>query len=328
MRPFLSDEMQPIREPRVGCRSFGFGEVRGINEARREVTAILSTPTIDRYGEVILPESVMKRLDGFKKNPVLLANHVHSADDGSSGIIGKWVEIGIRKLPGVGKAVVGTCRLMEDDPLAESWWQRFRQGVAVAFSIGFIVHGWEMRDIKHEGQTRRVRVFTDIELIEVSAVSVPACEDAVILAASLGAGGRGVPASMMEPDTGIHGPAGGANGLSRRRMNKQLSLSIGPLIRGEVSRALNTDPGSELCVLIQNIVELTVGSMRHPVLAPSSQKSSRATRAPSKPDDGLDDLLDGQTASAGKPGGAGTLSEGSFADGYFDEGLARRFSEV
>ncbi len=289
MRPFLSDQLQPLNGPQRGCRSFGVGEVRGINEQKRTVTAILSTPSIDRYGEIILPEAFLKRIDRFKRNPVMLANHVTAANTGASGIIGKWIDIGVRKVPGVGQALVGTCRFMEDDELAESWWQRFRQGMAVAFSVGMIIHAWEARPVKQDkGETRSVRVYTDVELLEVSAVSVPANQDAVVLAASLGAAGRGVPASAMSPDADIAGllggsdglpgalpgASGGGGGLSGRRLSKTLSRSIPAIVQAEVRKLLSVEPGNELHCLIQEVAEQTAHEMRHVIPSVSSKKQS------------------------------------------------------
>ena len=326
MRPYLSDHLQPLDGPSVGCRSFGVCEVRGVNQQAREVTAILSAPTVDAYGDIVLPEAVMKRLDRFKKNPVLLANHVHTADDGGSGIVGKWISIGIQKVPGIGRCVVGTCRFMDNDALAESWWQRFRQGMAVAFSIGFIVRGYEIRDIKHDGTTKRVKVFTDIELLEVSCVSVPACADAVVLAASLGGSGRGVPASAMQPDAdigGLLGGSGGDSGLSRRRMDKTLSRSISAIVQAEVRKQLNTDPGGELYNLIQDVAGCTAAICGPSARTASSKQSRRVVNhAPSKPANGIDELLGApRTAGTGKSGGAGKVSQRAFADAYFDDDL-------
>jgi hypothetical protein len=47
-------------------------------------------------------------------------------------------------------------------------------------SVGFITHAFEMREMEFDGSTQRVRVFTDVELIEISAVAIPANRESLI----------------------------------------------------------------------------------------------------------------------------------------------------
>ena len=259
-RPFLGNQGELLDSPAKGCRSLAFGEVREVNVERREVTAILSTPAVDRYEEVVLPSAYLKRLDRFKTNPVLCANHVYSAADGSPGVIGVWTEIEVRRVPGVGEALVGTCRFMEDDELAEKWWQRYRQGVAKAFSVGFLIHSYEVRSMQDEegGKEKRVRTYTDVELIEVSAVTIPANPEAISLAVTASARGGVMPSSVLDPDT-----IGDDTAPSNRELRKQIARHVRPVVREVIGKelrpalreVLNTDPGGEMSNFIQDVID-------------------------------------------------------------------------
>ena len=206
---------------------------------------MLSTTTIDRYGDSLVPDGF--DLTDFKRNPVLIANHQYGGPEGSPGSVGRWVKIGVEDVKGVGRALVGTCEFMRDDDLAERWWQRFVQGVAAAFSVGFIVRAHELREIEVGGKATRVRVFTDMELLEVSCVTVPANPDAVVLAASVAGRSLLTPepaglddvAALLDERGNDGDTGGGGGGMSARRVNKVLSRSLAPLVRAAVAQALN-----------------------------------------------------------------------------------------
>lgn len=122
-----------------------------------------STAGIDRDGEVILP-TAFKNLDKYlKTNPVVLFAH------------DRWK-------PPVGKAVAG--RIMEnalqleivfaETELGKELRYLYENGFMNAFSVGFIPKKW---DVTNNGG----RVYTEVELLEVSAVPVPANEAAVVI---------------------------------------------------------------------------------------------------------------------------------------------------
>src|SRR5689334_11369618 len=98
-------------EPVPGSRGFTPFTVKGIDSATRTVRALVSTPNVDRYEEVIVPEAFEKHLDGFMNNPVMLAAHSHGGQDGSPSVIGQWIDMKVTKdgLFGVGK-------FLKDDP--------------------------------------------------------------------------------------------------------------------------------------------------------------------------------------------------------------------
>ena len=137
------------------------------NEVTKQIEAILkrqdgtyqiwaSTKDEDRDGEIILP-SAFKNLEAYlKTNPVILFGHQHYQ-------------------PPVGKAVAGRIKdkgLVLDIVFAETEFGKeikylYDEGFMNSFSVGFIPKAWDV-----DGENRRV--FTDVELLEVSAVPVPA----------------------------------------------------------------------------------------------------------------------------------------------------------
>lgn len=243
MRRYLDDDDRILCEPVAGCRAFNIGEVRGIDKKNRCVTAVLSSETIDRYGEMI--DQDCWEMEAFRRNPICLANHMHTGSGGEPPSVGRWISIGVENIKGVGKALVGTVQFMEDDDLAERWWQRFVQGVVTSFSVGFISHATEMRNFQDgNGQTRRVLCHKRCELLEVSCVSCPANPDAVILAASA----RGRQALNLGPDDdlaellaevrGDDGDASG-DGLSNRQLNKKIARAVGPMVKRMLQEGLS-----------------------------------------------------------------------------------------
>jgi hypothetical protein len=60
--------------------------------------------------------------------------------------------------------------------LSEQYWQLYSTGFMRAVSIGFLPKAW--RDVLEDG--KRIREFTEVELLEISAVAVPANPDALV----------------------------------------------------------------------------------------------------------------------------------------------------
>lgn len=169
-------------EPAVGDCACTEMQVRKIDEASRTVDAVVSTAEVDRYEEIVEPRAFKKWLKHFKANPVMLAAHEHSAwSTAEPTVIGKWLDIQITP-----DAVLAKAQFMPDDALAEKYWRRYRDGYMKAFSVGFIAHSWEMREFDVDGgkAKKRLRVFTEAELLEISPVAVPANRGALARAAS------------------------------------------------------------------------------------------------------------------------------------------------
>jgi HK97 family phage prohead protease len=212
--------------PATGDLGCSRGVVRKIDAANRTLDAVVSTPNVDRYEEIVLPAAFEKWLGRFMENPVFIAGHQYGGRSGEPTVIGHWKEMRVAEEGVVGKAVFA------DTPLANQYWQLYEQGHMRAFSVGWITHGWEWRDpndIKAIAKATgpKIRVFTEVELIEVSAVAIPANRESLVRAASALRGG--------EPD--------GAT----------LPESLMPAIREEITKTL-TDPLGPVDSLIREVV--------------------------------------------------------------------------
>lgn len=126
-----------------------------------EVTAIASTSTVDRQGEIIEVEGW--DIKDFKKNPIILWGHDHSQlplgtatktwIDGTGKSAKLMIKIAFQEVTELGRAVK---QLVSD-------------GVLKTLSVGF-------QPIDGEGNT-----YTKQKLLEVSVVNVPANPDAMML---------------------------------------------------------------------------------------------------------------------------------------------------
>ena len=125
-------------------------------------TAVASTPTTDRHGEIVSADGW--DLANFKKNPVLLWSHDHKIP-----AIGRaekvWVE-------GKGKSArlmfKGRWQTVTEQGRAIA--QLVKDGILNSFSVGF-------KPFDMDGNT-----FTKQELLEISLVNVPANPEAMMLA--------------------------------------------------------------------------------------------------------------------------------------------------
>ena len=237
----ILDPAQRAATPHAGQIGYvrAFAQPESIDTENRRIRFVCSTRNIDRYGEIVEPEAFRASLDTFRANPVFMAGHVYVAPSGKPTSIGHWPEIGITS-----DGLEGVAEFMADDELAEDYWKRYSRGVQKAVSVGFIVHAWRMEDREVEGQRQRVRVFTDVELIEVSAVAIPANRQSLVRAAGLYAGGMRAAAA-----------AGGAGALEG---GEELSKAIEPAIERVLERRLDASPGGYLSVLVQDVVESTL----------------------------------------------------------------------
>jgi|GEM_PF-1662587 len=139
--------------------------VKDIDKAKRRITAVVSTPELDRHEEVVLPEAFKDYMGVYMENPVVITSHQHRLDNGSSSVIGNTVGW---KIDSSGLTV--TIEFIEGTALGDEYWLLYSKKKQRAFSIGFIPHEHRYEDI--EGKS--VFVHTLIELIEISCVAVPA----------------------------------------------------------------------------------------------------------------------------------------------------------
>jgi hypothetical protein len=152
----------------------------------REIVATISTTSVDRDGDVVLPSGADLR--NFWKIPTVLMSHDHTTIP-----VGRVPKGGIRTTP---NALIAKAEMLERPKTlpANVEWQPdtlldlFKQGAPLGFSIGFRVKPDGFRyatdkDQKAFGDDAK-RVITAWELLEFSVVAIPANQDAVAMAVS------------------------------------------------------------------------------------------------------------------------------------------------
>lgn len=140
-------------------------ELKSIDVERRTITAVASTEVPDRYGDVVLQNGWV--LDNFLKNPVIPWGH-----DYKQPPIAKAIDIRVE-----GNKLVFTAQFPEKgiNPTADMVFDMYRTGFLKAFSVGFIPIEYEQNE--YGGYTYKKQ-----ELLEISAVTVPANQEALVMA--------------------------------------------------------------------------------------------------------------------------------------------------
>ncbi len=139
---------------------------KSVDSEKKTVTAYVSTYEWDRTMEKFSPGAW--DLENYKKNPVILWGH-----DGSNPPIGRAIDIK--------EDASGLFAVAEFDTASERGAEIFglyERGFLNAFSVGFIPKSHIMEPVP-EQNTKGV-VWTGAELLEFSAVSIPANPGAVI----------------------------------------------------------------------------------------------------------------------------------------------------
>ncbi len=144
--------------------------VKSVDTEKQRVTGIASSETIDRDGEIITIAALRKAIKGYMKNPVVLACHTHRTATGHSPTVGKVVEYQFK-----GKSLWVTVEFAKTE-LGEEYWTLYRDKVQRAFSIGFRATEPPKEEVI---DGKRVPVYTEIELYEISCVPVPSNRDAL-----------------------------------------------------------------------------------------------------------------------------------------------------
>jgi HK97 family phage prohead protease len=153
-----------------------------------------TTDDLDRQGERVLPSGVTN-LEHFLKYGSILADHNWSV----RAIIGKPLSAK------ASEKVLLIDIAFADTPLGQEIKYLFDEGFASSFSIGF------MPDMDKIDVIDGVRTFKSWELLEVSAVPVPANASATILRDA--ASRRGAPLSAIAKMLAAHEEADGEGGM-------------------------------------------------------------------------------------------------------------------
>jgi HK97 family phage prohead protease len=145
---------------------------------------VSSDETLDRYGEIISARGW--KLDNYQKNPVFQNNHqtgdiIHT--------LGRALLTEVRSLPSTINNQPSTVLFQriefatEANPVARIAYALYKGKFLSAVSVGFIPIRWEPGTEK----TSYRRKFVEQELLEVSAVSIPANPNALALGLKAGA---------------------------------------------------------------------------------------------------------------------------------------------
>lgn len=149
-------------------------EIKGINLDTHTVDAVVSTKKQDRMGDVVVPDAFSKNLKNYKTHPVLLSSHNYRE---LMSQIGKALSI---KVTDDGLEAKFEYFVGKGNPEADWAWVLAQKNMA-AFSIGFQGNKFEYIKEKDENGNEMItgRKFTEVELLEVSQVLVPANKDAL-----------------------------------------------------------------------------------------------------------------------------------------------------
>lgn len=150
-----------------------------IDPDRRTLTVIASDGSTDRAGDIVRPEGW--KLAAFRKNPVFLWQHRSSEPP-----IGRVQAIGVAKTGDHAGRLMATVEFLEAGvyELADLVFRLYQDGFLRAVSVGF--RPLKMQDILDAKGNWTGVEFLEQELLELSAVNVPANPNAVAVARSLG----------------------------------------------------------------------------------------------------------------------------------------------
>jgi len=148
-----------------------------IGDDDRTVTAIISTGAIDREQEILAPQGA--DFTQYEKNPVVLWAHDYRGEPIAKT---NWIKVHPKQSP---REIRAQMKFAET-PKAEQIYQLFKGGYLNAFSVGFIpkeYHKPEPDEIKKKPELAEAkRIYDEWELLEFSAVPVPANPEALAVA--------------------------------------------------------------------------------------------------------------------------------------------------
>lgn len=144
-------------------KAYSTFKIKTFDEDKREISGVASTPTPDRSHDIVVPDGAK-----FAKEIPMLWQHDHDKP------------IGIARLdPPTEAGITFSARIEKiDEPgelqkLLDKAWQTIKAGLVRGISIGF-------RSISHEYMDNGGMKFTEYEIYELSAVTVPANAEATI----------------------------------------------------------------------------------------------------------------------------------------------------
>jgi HK97 family phage prohead protease len=230
-------DLVKLHDSRRGVRALvevEVGEPKQISQKETEETKegaeavldfVASTGTLDRYQEVIEPAGW--RLEAYRRNPVF--QNAHNYGD-ILFTLGKAVSTEVRAVGGRQALCQRIEFAVEVNPVARIAYGLYKGGFLRAVSVGFVPLRWEDGTNGTNGTDVACRRrYLEQELLEVSAVAIPANPDALALGVRSGAVAESDLRQTLELFRGLVG-TGGAGA----RMNRwfELARELGRVMRG------------------------------------------------------------------------------------------------
>lgn len=163
------NKLEQIKKEFAGYQKYITCEKTEAVDAEKSIIGWGSKPTPDRDKELI--ESKAWRLERFKKNPVLLLSHKYDIPP-----VGKilWIKSDPNGLKFKAQ--------FANSERGQELYQLYKDGIMSAFSVGFtpMENGYIDNPQEPSNYKGLKRVYKDVELLEISCVSVPANSDALV----------------------------------------------------------------------------------------------------------------------------------------------------
>lgn len=160
-------------------------KIEQLDEKNKSFIAVGSTEDVDRDNDIVRQSGW--KLANFKKNPVIPWSHNYYGVPVARSIK-TWIDSENAK----GPRLLFNPKFDADDDDSMKIFNKYKNGFLTSFSVGFRGIDWEFRD--EENRWYGGREFTKQELLEISAVAVPANPNATT---RLGVGGN-LPENLIQ----------------------------------------------------------------------------------------------------------------------------------
>lgn len=159
-------------------------QIRDVNKDKRRIEFVASDETVDRYSSKLMVDGW--DFKNFKNNPIFLFGHSYGSPAAVIGRVNK-----VRKDVAAKELGISVDFVPRDiNPLAEMVFQMYAANPPFlnAVSVGFIPYDWEdvqmdwekYKEEQKKGKPPLIRTYTKMELLEVSAVILPANPNALM----------------------------------------------------------------------------------------------------------------------------------------------------
>ncbi len=160
------NELEKLASEKIGKKQFSIGYTKAINETEKTVEGYVSTWSFDRMEERFAQGAF--DLTNYQKNPVVLWGHDHDK------VIGKAVSMSEDEV-----GLFSKTKFDQGNIFAMEKFGLYQRGFLNAFSVGFIPKEFILEPMPNDPE-RKGLVWTKAELLEYSAVSIPANPGALV----------------------------------------------------------------------------------------------------------------------------------------------------